>query len=396
MDFALSPEQETFRDEVRAWLDARKADGSIAPLSNASLDEYVEAGKVWQRKLYDSGYCGLHWPAEYGGRGIGIIEQILFQQELARVGSPQLVNLLALSMVGPLIIDEGSEAQKKRYLKNILNASEIWCQGYSEPGAGSDLAAVSTRAEREGDEYIVNGQKVWTSYAQYADFCILLVRTSSDGPKHRGLTLMILDMKSPGVEIRPLRQMNGDSEFNEVYLTDVHVPAENVVGTEGAGWKMAVALLMYERATLTFQRQLQSKVALDEMIKFARDTEKNGRPASEDPIIRQKLAQAHIESEALRLTSLRHLTTQLKGNPPGPEGSMEKLFWSEMFQRMLEIPMSIAGPFGQLVAGDPHAPYDGRWPHLLLYSRGRTIAAGTSEIQRGIIAQRVLGLPKDR
>jgi alkylation response protein AidB-like acyl-CoA dehydrogenase len=396
MDFALSPEQETFRDEVRAWLDARKADGSIAPLSNASLDEYVEAGKVWQRKLFDSGYCGLHWPAEYGGRGIGIIEQILFQQELARVGSPQLVNLLALSMVGPLIIDEGSEAQKKRYLKNILNASEIWCQGYSEPGAGSDLAAVSTRAERDGDEYIVNGQKVWTSYAQYADFCILLVRTSSDGPKHRGLTLMILDMKSPGVEIRPLRQMNGDSEFNEVYLTDVHVPAENVVGTEGAGWKMAVALLMYERATLTFQRQLQSKVALAEMIKFARDTEKNGRPACEDPIVRQKLAQAHIESEALRLTSLRHLTTQLKGNPPGPEGSMEKLFWSEMFQRMLEIPMSIAGPFGQLVAGDPHAPYDGRWPHLLLYSRGRTIAAGTSEIQRGIIAQRVLGLPKDR
>jgi len=216
MDFTLSPAQEAFRDEVRAWLDARKADGSIAPLSNASLDEYVDAGKVWQRKLYDSGYCGLHWPAEYGGRGIGIIEQILFQQELARVGSPQLVNLLALSMVGPLIIDEGSEAQKKRYLKNILNASEIWCQGYSEPGAGSDLAAVSTRAERDGDEYIVNGQKVWTSYAQYADFCILLVRTSSDGPKHRGLTLMILDMKSPGVEIRPLRQMNGDSEFNEV------------------------------------------------------------------------------------------------------------------------------------------------------------------------------------
>jgi len=396
MDFTLSPAQETFRDEVRAWLDARKADGSIAPLSNVSLDEYVDAGKVWQRKLYDSGYCGLHWPAEYGGRGIGIIEQILFQQELARVGSPQLVNLLALSMVGPLIIDEGSETQKKRYLKNILNASEIWCQGYSEPGAGSDLAAVSTRAERDGDEYIVNGQKVWTSYAQYADFCILLVRTSSDGPKHRGLTLMILDMKSPGVEIRPLRQMNGDSEFNEVYLTDVHIPAENVVGTEGAGWKMAVALLMYERATLTFQRQLQSKVALEEMIKFARETKKNGRPASKDPIVRQKLAQAHIESEALRLTSLRHLTTQLKGNPPGPEGSMEKLFWSEMFQRMLEIPMSIAGPFGQLVAGDPHAPYDGRWPHLLLYSRGRTIAAGTSEIQRGIIAQRVLGLPKDR
>jgi alkylation response protein AidB-like acyl-CoA dehydrogenase len=396
VDFALSPSQESFRNELRAWLEARKADGSIAPLSTESLDDYVERGKAWQRTLFEGGFCGLHWPAEYGGRGIGIIEQILFQQELARAGSPQLVNLLALSMVGPLIIDEGTEAQKQRYLKNILDASEIWCQGYSEPGAGSDLAAVATRAVRDGDEYVVNGQKVWTSYAQYADFCILLTRTSSDGPKHKGLTLMILDMKSPGIEVRPLRQMNGDSEFNEVYLTDVRIPVENVVGEEGRGWKMAVALLMYERATLTFQRQLQSKVALEEMIKFARATEKNGRPASEDPIVRQQLAQAHIESEALRLTSLRHLTTQLKGNPPGPEGSMEKLFWSEMFQRMLDVPMSIAGPYGQLMSGDPHAPLDGRWPHLLLYSRGRTIAAGTSEIQRGIIAQRVLGLPKDR
>jgi len=392
MNFTHSPDQEYFRDELRAWLEARRTAGEIPSLSQDSLDEHVTKGRQWQRRLHEAGWCGLHWPSSYGGRGIGIVEQIIFQEELARIGSPQLVNLLALSMVGPLLIDHGSEAQKRRYLRPILEASEIWCQGYSEPGAGSDLAAVATRAERDGDEYVVNGQKVWTSYAQYADFCILLVRTSNEGAKHRGLTLMIVDMRTPGIEVRPLRQMNGDSEFNEVYFTDVRVPYENVVGAEGEGWTMAVALLMYERATLTFQRQLQSRVALEDLMHFAR----NARGTPGDTLTAQRVAQAYIESHALRLTSLRHLTRQLRGEPPGPEGSIEKLFWSEMYQRMLEIPLSIAGPYGQLTADDPRAPLEGRWPHLFLYSRGRTIAAGTSEIQRGIIAQRVLGLPKDR
>jgi alkylation response protein AidB-like acyl-CoA dehydrogenase len=392
MDFAYTPEQRHFRDELRSWLEARKAVGDIPSLAHASLDDYVAEGKRWQKKLHEGGWCGLHWPTPYGGRGIGIVEQIIFQEELARIGSPQLVNLLALSMVGPLLIDHGTEPQKLRYLRPILDASEIWCQGYSEPGAGSDLAAVATRAELDGDEYVVNGQKVWTSYAQYADMCILLARTSSVGAKHQGLTLMIVDMRSAGIDVRPLRQMNGDSEFNEVYFNDVRVPRENVVGAEGEGWRMAVALLMYERATLTFQRQLQSRVALEDLIRFARAH----RGTSGDPVMAQRVAQSYIESQALRMTSLRHLTRQLRGNPPGPEGSIEKLFWSEMYQRMLEIPLAIAGPYGQLTGDDGRAPLQGRWPHLFLYSRGRTIAAGTSEVQRGIIAQRVLGLPKDR
>jgi alkylation response protein AidB-like acyl-CoA dehydrogenase len=394
MDFAYSVEQLRFRDDLRSWLDERRHEGAIPALTLESLDEHVAEGRRWQRLLADAGWCGLHWPAAYGGRGIGIIEQIIFQEELGRAGSPQLVNLLALSMVGPLLIDHGTETQKKRYLRPILEASEIWCQGYSEPGAGSDLAAVATRAERDGDEYVVSGQKVWTSYAQYADFCVLLCRTSDEGAKHKGLTLLIVDMASTGIEVRPLRQMNGDSEFNEVYLSEVRVPAENVVGKAGDGWRMAVALLMYERATLTFQRQLQSRVALEELIRFAREWRDQG--LCDARVVRQRIAQSFIESEALRLTSLRHLTKQLRGEPPGPEGSMEKLFWSEMYQRMLEIPVAVAGPYGQLTAEDPRAPLQGRWPHLLLYSRGRTIAAGTSEIQRGIIAQRVLGLPKDR
>jgi alkylation response protein AidB-like acyl-CoA dehydrogenase len=396
VDFAYSESQRKFRDELRAWLEARRADGSIPPLTHTSLDEAVARGKVWQNTLHAAGWCGLHWPAAYGGRGIGIIEQIIFQEELARIGSPQLMNLLALTMVGPLLIDHGTEEQKKRYLKPILEASEIWCQGYSEPGAGSDLAAVATRAERDGDEYVVNGQKVWTSYAQYSDFCILLARTSNVGAKHQGLTLMIVDMRTAGIEVRPLKQMNGDSEFNEVYFNDARVPCANVVGREGEGWKMAVALLMYERATLTFQRQLQSRVALEELIRFAQSWRTRGGRPADDAALRQRIAQAYTESEALRLTSLRHLTRQLRGEPPGPEGSMEKLFWSELYQRMLEIPMSIAGPYGMLSGEDARAPLGGRWPHLYLYSRGRTIAAGTSEIQRGIIAQRVLGLPKDR
>ena len=296
MDFAHTPEQQRFRDDLRRWLEASKAAGEIPRLTQASLDTYVAEGKRWQRRLHDGGWCGLHWPASYGGRGIGIVEQIIFQQELARIGSPQLVNLLALSMVGPLLIDHGTETQKRRYLRRILEASEIWCQGYSEPGAGSDLASVATRAERSGDEYVVNGQKVWTSYAQYSDFCILLARTSSIGAKHQGLTLLIVDMRSPGIEVRPLRQMNGDSEFNEVYFSDVRVPRENVVGAEGQGWNMAVALLMYERATLTFQRQLQSRVALHDLMHFAR--EHRGRCRA-SPVVAQRVAQAYIESRGV-------------------------------------------------------------------------------------------------
>jgi alkylation response protein AidB-like acyl-CoA dehydrogenase len=396
MDFAYSESQQRFRDELRAWLEEKRAAGKVPPATCDSLDDYVERGRRWQAELYEGGWCGLSWPREYGGRGAGLVEQIIFQQELARSGSPQLVNLLALTMVGPLVIEHGTDAQKRRYLKPILTAEELWCQGFSEPGAGSDLASLKTRAVRDGDSYVVNGQKVWTSYAQYADYCILLTRTNPDVAKHKGLTMLIVDMKSPGIEVRPLRQMNGDSEFNEVYLQDVRVPAANVVGNEEEGWRTAIAMLMHERATLTFQRQLQSRVALEDLLRFAREFDARGSRPADDPVVRQRVAQAYIESEAMRLTSLRHLTRQLRGEPPGPEGSMEKLFWSEMFQRMLQVPLSIEGPYSQLAPGDPRAPLQGRWPHLYLYSRGRTIAAGTSEIQRGIIAQRVLGLPKDR
>jgi len=396
MDFSYTAEQEAFRGELRSWLERRKAEGAFDATRHRSLDEVVHEGRRWQAALHEAGWCGIHWPKEYGGRSAGLLEQIIFQEELARAGSPQLINLLALTMVGPVLIAYGTEEQKKRYLAPILRADEIWCQGYSEPGAGSDLASLSTRAVLDGDSYLVSGQKVWTSYAQYADFCILLARTNAEVPRHEGITMFIMDMRVPGVEVRPLRQMNGDSEFNEVHLEEVRIPRENIVGTEGKGWELAVALLMHERATLTFQRQLQSRVALTDLIRFSKEWDALGEPPMKDPIHRQRIAQAWIDSEAMRLTALRHLTRQLRGGHPGPEGSMEKLFWSEMYQRMLIGAVGMLGPYGNLAPGDEHAPLDGRWPHLMLYSRGRTIAAGTSEIQRGIIAQRVLGMPKDR
>jgi alkylation response protein AidB-like acyl-CoA dehydrogenase len=295
-----------------------------------------------------------------------------------------------------VLIRHGTEEQKRRYLEPILSADEIWCQGYSEPGAGSDLASLSTRAVLDGDAWVISGQKVWTSYAQYARFCILLARTDATVPKHKGITMFIVDMQAPGIEVRPRRQMNGDSEFNEVHLEEVRVPRENIVGREGEGWDMAVSLLMHERATLTFQRQLQSRVALKDLLTFAKEWDVTGESPMRDPVRRQQIAQAYIESEAMRLTALRHLTGQLRGGHPGPEGSIDKLFWSEAYQRMLWDAAGMVGPYANLEPGDPHAPLDGRWTHLMLYSRGRTIAAGTSEIQRGIIAQRILGLPKDR
>jgi alkylation response protein AidB-like acyl-CoA dehydrogenase len=360
------------------------------------LDEWVAYGKSWQRKLYEAGWCGVHWPAAYGGRGASVMEQIIFQEEMARARTPLLINLAGLTMGGPVLIAHGTEAQKRRHLQTILSAQEIWCQGFSEPNAGSDLAALKTRAVLAGDDFVVNGQKVWTSFARYADWCMLLVRTDPEAPKHRGITFLLVDMRSPGITVRPLKQISGDEDFNEVFLEDVRVPRANVVGEVNAGWDIAITTLMHERQTLTFSRQLQSRVALNALLALARRHPSPAAPAARQPPLRQKLAAAYIDSEAMKYTALRNLTNVLRGGIPGPEGSIEKLFWSEMYQRMLETAVELQGPFGQLVQGSPHALDEGRWPHLMLYSRGRTIAAGSSEIQRNIIAERVLGLPRTR
>ena len=387
MDFSFTPEQEAFRAELRAFLEgalAARAVGSPA----ATERDVVEADRRFQRQLFEAGYGGLSWPREYGGRGASLIEQIIFMEETARAKAPLPINLAGLTMAGPVLIKHGTDAQKARHLRPILTSDEIWCQGFSEPGAGSDLAARRTSAVLDGDDVVVDGQKVWTSWAHQAHWCMLLVRTAPDAPKHKGITFLIVDMRTPGISIRPLRQINGDDGFNEIFLDNVRVPRSNVVGAVNDGWNIAITCLMHERATLTFQRQLQSRTAFAEMLARA------GERAKRDPVLRQKFARIQIESEIIRLTAYRGLTVQLRGQPPGPEGSIEKLFWSEMYQRQLEVMLEALGPYSQLLPGDPRAVDDGRWPHLFLYSRGRTIAAGTSEVQRNIIAERVLGLPR--
>lgn len=390
MDLNLTPGEQRFRDEFRAWLGANvPAEWAGGGAGAEDRAEYVEHLRDWQRRLYDGGWAGISWPKEYGGRGATLMEQAIFQEELARAGAPPLVGTIGLSLVGPTIITLGTPEQKARHLPKILSGEEIWCQGFSEPNAGSDLAALGTKAARDGDDFIINGQKIWTSFAQMADWCLLLVRTDAGAPKHRGITCLLADMRAAGVAVRPLRQMPGDSGFNEVFFTDVRVPAAQVLGEVDGGWTTAITALMNERANLGTGVQVVFKRQLEALVARSRTVERNGRPASEDPIVRQKLAQAYLELEILRLNTNRALTSLSKTGVPGPEGSTQKLYWSEMNQRTQQAAQEILGPYGQLREFD-----GGVWEYGYLRARGNTIEAGTSEIQRNIIAERVLGLPK--
>ena len=390
MDLNLTPGERQFRDEFREWLKGNVPEewqGGAA--GSEERAEYIKYLRDWQRKLYDGGWAGIAWPKEFGGRGATLMEQAIFQEELARANAPQLVGTIGLSLVGPTIIALGTPEQKARHLPRILSGEEIWCQGFSEPNAGSDLAALGTKAARDGDAFVVNGQKIWTSFAQMADWCLLLVRTDSEAPKHKGLTCLLTDMRSEGISVRPLRQMSGDSGFNEVFFSNVRVPASQVLGEVDKGWTTAITALMNERANLGSGIQVVFKRQLEALIARSRTVERNGRPASEDPLVRQKLAQAYLELEILRLNTNRALTSLSKSGVPGAEGSIQKLYWSEMNQRTQQYAQEILGPYGQLKDFDK-----GMWEYGYLRTRGNTIEAGTSEIQRNIIAERVLGLPK--
>lgn len=395
MDLNLTPDERRFRDEFRSWLQANIPEGwsSSQAAENESSDSRFEFLRAWQKKMCQAGWVGIHWPKEYGGRGASLIEQTIFTSEMARAGAPPLVNVLGLSLLGPTLIAYGNEEQKKRFLRNILSADEIWCQGYSEPNAGSDLASLRTEAILEGDHFVVNGQKTWTSLGHHADWCFGVVRTDANAPKHKGLTYMLIDLRSPGIIVRPLKQMTGESEFNEVFFQNVLVPKENVVGQVNSGWEIAIATLMFERGVLGASLQITFKRQIDRLIELAKSTDRNGRPASEDPLIRQKLAQMYLEIEIFGLNQMRTITRMTKTGVPGAEGSIQKIFWSEMNQRMQQVAMELIGPYGQLMRG-PYAIDHGQWLHNYLRSRGNTIEAGTSEIQRNIIGHFVLGLPK--
>jgi alkylation response protein AidB-like acyl-CoA dehydrogenase len=397
MDFTLTPEQQSFRDEVRAWLGKNLPEDWVARLRQSSdvpRPEAYEFLRSWQRRMYEAGFVGLTWPKEYGGRGLSFMEEMILHEELALHRAPPVLNILAIGMAGPTIIAYGTEEQKKRYPAKMLSCEEIWCQGYSEPNAGSDLAALGTRAVQDGAHYVVNGQKVWTSLAHVSDWMMLLARTDPDAPKHKGITYFLLDMHSPGITVKPLRQLTGDAEFNEVYFDNVRVHESQILGGLNNGWAVGMTTLMYERLALGFGLQVRLRIALDGLVDLARQTKKNGLPVTKDPIMRQKLAQLWIDTEVFKYTGARAITRLLKGELPGPEASTGKMMWVEGHQRLQELAMEIQGPYSQIMKGSPWAIADGVWQHTFLRSRANSIEGGTTEIQRNIIGERVLGLPK--
>jgi len=362
-----------FRAELHSWLAAH----SPPPVEGfpTSLDD-VEQMREWQRTLHADGWVGIHWPAEYGGRGASPSQVAIYNQELARAHAPDLLGGVGLSLLGPALMLYGTDEQKARWMPRILNADDLWCQLFSEPGAGSDLAGLSTRAKRNGDVYVITGQKVWSTGAQFMDWGLALVRTDPDAPKSKGISMVAIAMSSDGVDVRPLRQMTGDSEFNEVFFDDVEVPVENVIGQENEGWRLANAVLANERGGgFIWRQQVKQEEAVERLWK-----ECVGAGLFDDPLVRQRLAQAWIEVEIFRLHNERTLARLSAGEEIGAESSMVKLFWSETSKRFYDTAFDLLGP--------------GDWTKDFLYSRANTIMGGTSQIQRNIIGERLLGLPR--
>ncbi len=398
MDFRLTPAQEEFGKGFTAWLEKNLPENWDTSRHNTfdSWEKEAEAHRRFNKRLFDAGYAGMHYPKEYGGQGKTLMEEVIVLETLASTCFElKIAGIITFGMAVPTIFVCGTEEQKREFISKALDGSHIWCQGFSEPNAGSDVVNVSTRAVKENGHYIVNGQKIWTSFAHIADYCILLVRTDPKAPKHKGLSYLLMDMKLPGIDVRPITQITGASEFNEVFMEDVRVPAEMLVGREGDGWRIAITTLMFERAVGDavmgglFVRNIRN------MIHMARHMKRSGRPIIQDPVFRQQLAQAYIDVKILKSHGYRALSQLLKGGLPGPEGSISKLLWSESNQRICERALNMQGPSSQLMRGSPWAIQDGMWQHLFLRSKGNTIEAGTSEIQRNIIGERVLGLPKD-
>jgi alkylation response protein AidB-like acyl-CoA dehydrogenase len=377
VDLSFTAEEEAFRAEVRAWLDAHVE----LPPPFTTLEDEVAWGRGWQAKLADARWVGIHWPREYGGRGASPVQVAIFNLEYARARAPQLVNRVGVNLAGPTLLAHGTDEQRRRWLAPLVRADEIWCQLFSEPDAGSDLASLTTRATAGEGGWLVSGQKVWTSYAQHARWGICLARTDPDAPKHRGISFLVVDMHAEGVEIRPLVQLTGEAEFNEVFLHEVFVPRDQLVGREHDGWAVANTTLAHERGTsFPFKEQVVHEVYLAALY---REAAESGR--IDDPQVRDELAQAFVELRVLRLHNWRTLSRLARGEEPGAESSWVKLAWTDMTQHLSEWALDVVGPA---------APISGRWTRQWLWSKAASIAGGTSEVQRTIIAERLLGLPR--
>ncbi len=389
MDFSFSAEDEAFRTEVKAWLAEHLVGGfaALGPGSNLGEGSELDVRRAWERELASGGWVGMGWPKEYGGRDLSLTQQLIFNEEYARAGGPQRCGFFGEQLLGPTLMVFGTDEQKRRFLPPILRAEEFWCQGFSEPDAGSDLANVKTRAVRDGDEWVINGQKVWTSLGHIADWIFVVCKNDpTAAKKHEGITFLLCPVHQPGVELRPITQITGTAEFNEVFFTDARTDADLAVGPIGQGWKVVMATLGFERGTAFLAQQLRFAEELKAVVTLAKE-----RGLSGDPLVRQRLAAAYSGLEIMRLTGLRTVSTMLKGATPGGEGSIGKLHWSRWHQRLGELEMDLLGAEGLVLADG----LVGDFQYTFQFSRAHTIYAGSSEIQRNIVGERVLGLPRE-
>jgi alkylation response protein AidB-like acyl-CoA dehydrogenase len=393
MDFNDTPEEAKYRAEVRAWLDknaTRKADAKDAEQAK-TLEDLLKKSKAWQAKKAENGYACITWPKEWGGGGGTTINNVIYGQEESNYAVTGSVFAIGLGMCIPTVMTWGTDEQKARFVKPAVRGDEIWCQLFSEPAGGSDVAGLRTRAERDGDEWVINGQKVWTSGAHYCDYGIVLVRTDPNVPKHKGLTMFWVDMKSPGVEVRPIKQMSGDSNFNEVFFTNVRVNDNQRLGKEGEGWKVALTTLMNERLAVGGS---QGNADVAELIKLARETEIDGKPAIANGAVRERIADWYVQAQGLKFTRFRTLTALSKGETPGPESSISKIIAAKKMQDLGSFGMDLQD-MGGIIRDRNMSPEEGAYTEQWFGAAGYRIAGGTDEILRNIVAERVLGMPQD-
>lgn len=394
MDLSFNEKQEEYRKHAREWLKNNIPAGWGTPEYEWPEDE-DERGRIlrnWDRKLFEGGFAGISWPKEYGGQGLTHVEEIIYDEEAGKLNAPGGLNVLGKLLLGPTLLLFGSEEQKKRFLPPLLRGDEVWCQGFSEPNAGSDLAAIQTKAELVDDKWVLNGQKVWTSFAHHADWCFVLARTDNELPKHKGITFFLVPMDSEGITVRPLVQINGNRDFNEVFFDNVSIPKENVVGGVNNGWNVAMGTLGFERGTLALGRQVRFQNEFDAMVRISNSVTKNGEKVSQNSYYRQKMAELYAEIRILRYHGLKTISQLLNEGKLGPEASLQKLFWSTMHSNMGKLGLEILGEEGPYIGKESIGR--GVLQEIDFGSRGETIYAGTTQIQKNIIAERVLGMPR--
>ncbi len=396
MDLKLSPAEEAFRQQVATWMKEnlppqwRRDRFEVFPPD----DDTAAIFRQWQEKLGAGGWLGLSWPKQYGGRGATMMEQVIYMAEAAAAGAPAPLDSMGLNMVGPALIEMGTPEQKQQFLPRILRGEMVWCQGFSEPNAGSDLAGLQTKAALDGDHWVVNGQKTWSSYGPWADWCALLARTNPAAPRHKGISMLTVDLKTPGVTVRRIKQINGKAEFAEIFFDNVRVPRENVIGAVDNGWGVAMRLLTYERGVYTMFELPRYVRVWQEACDYARTHMRRGRPLIEDPAVREQLAQSYFDINIMRLTNLRYISGYMKGAAPGEESSLMKLHWAAADQRVYDLAMALGAPFSLAMRTSPRTLSEGSWNADYFYSRTITIYGGTQDIHRNLIAERIYGLPR--